>query len=160
VLFTDVVGSTQRQASLGDRARKSLVERHHAVVRGAITRWRGAEGDTAGDGFYVTFDGPARAIRCALEIGQRVRDKLGLKVRGGLHARECELIEGKPAGLTVSIGARIAGSAGANEVLVSQTVKDLVAGSGFSFDGRGEHELQGIPDRWRLYRASRADPRR
>jgi class 3 adenylate cyclase/pimeloyl-ACP methyl ester carboxylesterase len=160
VLFTDLVGSTQRQASLGDRAWKSLLERHHALVREALSRWRGIENDTAGDGFYATFDGPARAIRCALEIGQRVREELGLDVRSGLHAGECELVEGKAAGLTVSIGARIAGSAGAGEVLVSQTVKDLVAGSGFAFEERGEHELKGIPDRWRLYRASRTDPPR
>jgi class 3 adenylate cyclase len=133
---------------------KSLVERHHAVVRDALERWRGVENDTAGDGFYATFDGPARAIRCALEIGQRLRDQLGLEVRAGVHAGECELVEGKAAGLTVSIGARIAANADASEVLVSQTVKDLVAGSGFTFEDRGEHELRGIPDRWRLYRAS------
>ena len=159
VLFTDLVGSTRRQASLGDRAWKSLLERHHALVRNALTRWRGVENDTAGDGFYATFDGPARAIRCALEIGQRVREELELEVRAGLHAGECELIDGKPAGLTVSIGARIASNARADEVIVSQTVKDLVAGSGFAFDDRGEHKLKGIPDRWRLYRASFADRR-
>ncbi len=160
VLFTDLVGSTQKQASLGDRAWKSLVEHHHAVVRGALGRWRGVENDTAGDGFYATFDGPARAIRCALEISEHVREEVGLQVRAGLHAGECELIEGKAAGLAVSIGARIAESAVAGEVLVSQTVKDLVAGSGFSFEDRGEHEFKGIPDHWRLYRASSADPRR
>src|SRR5438876_3216037 len=156
VLFTDIVSSTHKQAALGDHAWKKLVEHHHGMVRDALTRWHGVENDTAGDGFYATFDGPARAIRCALEIGQRVRDQLGLEVRAGLHAGECELIEGKAAGLTVSIGARIAASAGASEVLVSQTVKDLVAGSGFSFEDRGEHELKGIPDRCRLYRASSA----
>jgi class 3 adenylate cyclase/pimeloyl-ACP methyl ester carboxylesterase len=160
VLFTDLVGSTERQASLGDRAWKPLLERHHALVREALSRWRGVENDTAGDGFYATFDGPARAIRCALEISERVREKLQLEVRAGLHAGECELIDGKAAGLTVSIGARIAGSARPGEVFVSQTVKDLVAGSGFAFDDRGEHELKGIPDRWRLYRASLADQRR
>jgi len=160
VLFTDLVGSTERQASLGDRAWKPLLERHHALVREALSRWRGVENDTAGDGFYATFDGPARAIRCALEISERVREKLQLEVRAGLHAGECELIDGKTAGLTVSIGARIAGSARPGEVFVSQTVKDLVAGSGFAFDDRGEHELKGIPDRWRLYRASLADQRR
>lgn len=160
ILFTDLVGSTQRQASLGDRAWKSLIEDHNAVVRNALGRWGGIENDTAGDAFYATFDGPARAIRCALEIGQRVRDQLRLEIRAGVHAGECELIEGKAAGLTVSIGARIAASAGASEVLVSQTVKDLVAGSGFAFEDRGEHDLRGIPDRWRLYRASLADPHR
>jgi class 3 adenylate cyclase len=118
------------------------------------------ENDTAGDGFYASFDGPARAIRCALEIGERVREELGLEVGAGLHAGECELIEGKAVGLTVSIGARIAGTAGASEVLVSQTVKDLVAGSGFSFEDRGARKLKGIPDHWRLYRASLADPLR
>jgi class 3 adenylate cyclase/pimeloyl-ACP methyl ester carboxylesterase len=159
VLFTDLVGSSERQAAVGDRAWKSLLERHHALVREALGRWRGVENDTAGDGFYATFDGPARAIRCALEIGRHVREELGIEVRAGLHAGECELIEGKAAGLTVSIGARVAGSARASEVLVSQTVKDLVAGSGFGFDDRGEHELKGIPDRWRLYRASLADRR-
>src|SRR6266516_2656611 len=141
VLFTDLVGATRRQALLGDRGWKSLLERHHALVRNALRRWGGVENDTVGDGFYATFDGPARAIRCALEIGQRVRDELELEIRAGLHAGECEVIEGKPAGLTVSIGARIAASAGASEVLASQTVKDLVAGSGFSFEDRGEHEL-------------------
>jgi class 3 adenylate cyclase len=151
VLFTDVVGSTERQASLGDHRWKGLVEDHHSVVREALTHWRGVENDTAGDGFYATFDGPARAIRCALEIAARVPD-LGIEIRAGLHTGECELIEGKAAGLTVSIGARVAATARASEVIVSQTVKDLVAGSGFRFEDRGEHELKGVPDRWRLYR--------
>jgi class 3 adenylate cyclase len=152
VLFTDVVRSTEKQASLGDRAWKDLVERHHAIVREALARWRGVENDTAGDGFYATFDGPARAIRCALEIAERVQE-LGIEIRAGLHTGERELIEGKATGLTVSIGARVAASADASQVLVSQTVKDLVAGSGFFFEDRGEHELKGVPDRWRLYRA-------
>jgi class 3 adenylate cyclase len=150
VLFTDIVGSTERQASLGDLEWKDLVERHHAVVREALGRWRGEENDTAGDGFYATFDGPARAIHCALEIVARVRD-LGIEVRAGVHIGGCELIDGKVGGLTVSIGARVAANAGPSEVLVSQTVKDLVAGSGLVFEDRGEHELRGVPDRWRLY---------
>jgi class 3 adenylate cyclase len=153
VLFTDIVGSTERQAQIGDRAWKELVERHHAVVRAALQRWRGVENDTAGDGFYATFDGPARAIRCGLEIAERVR-VLGLEVRAGVHTGECELVDGKHAGITVSIGARVATLAGPSEVLVSQTVKDLVAGSGLAFEDAGEHELKGVPDRWRLYRVT------
>jgi class 3 adenylate cyclase len=108
--------------------------------------------DTAGDGFYATFDGPARAIRCAQEVAERVRD-LGIEIRAGVHTGECEVIENKCGGLTVSIGARVAANAGPSEVLVSQTVKDLVAGSGLTFEDRGEHELKGVSERWRLYRA-------
>jgi class 3 adenylate cyclase/pimeloyl-ACP methyl ester carboxylesterase len=151
VLFTDIVGSTEKQASLGDHAWKGLVERHHAVVRDALGRWRGVENDTAGDGFYATFDGPARAIRCAQEVGGRVRD-LGIEIRAGVHTGECELIDDKVGGITVSIGARVAANAGPSEVLISQTVKDLVAGSGLTFEDAGEHELKGVPDRWHLYR--------
>jgi class 3 adenylate cyclase len=154
VLFTDVVGSTQKQAELGDRRYKGLIEQHHAIVRDALGRWRGAESDTAGDGFYATFDGPARAIRCAMEVAERVRE-LGIEVRAGVHTGECEMIEGKYGGLTVSIGARVAANARPSEVLISQTVRDLVAGSGFVFEDAGEHELKGVPDRWRLYRVSR-----
>ena len=150
VLFTDIVGSTEKQAQLGDRGWKELVERHHAVVREGLSRWHGVENDTAGDGFYATFDGPARAIRCALEVIEHVRP-LGIEVRTGVHTGECEVIESKCAGLTVSIGARVASNAGPSEVLVSQTVKDLVAGSGLTFEDRGEHELKGVPDRWHLY---------
>jgi class 3 adenylate cyclase len=153
ILFTDIVGSTARQAALGDRAWKELIERHHEIVRRALTRWHGVENDTAGDGFYATFDGPARAIRCGLEITERVRE-LGVEVRAGVHTGECEIVDGKHAGITVSIGARVASNAGASEVLVSQTVKDLVAGSGLAFDDAGEHELKGVPDRWRLYRVT------
>lgn len=152
ILFTDIVGSTEKQASLGDRGWKDLVEQHHVMVRDALGRWRGVENDTAGDGFYATFDGPARAIRCALEVAERVRD-LGMEIRAGVHTGECELIDDKCGGITVSIGARVASSAGPSEVLVSQTVKDLVAGSGLTFEDRGDHELKGVPDRWRLYRA-------
>ena len=111
VLFTDIVGSTQRQSALGDKGWKDLVERHHTLIRGALAQWRGVENDTAGDGFYATFDGPARAIRCALEIGERVRD-LGIEIRAGIHTGECDLLEGKCAGLAVSIGARIASAGG------------------------------------------------
>ncbi len=152
VLFTDIVGSTEHQASLGDRGWKQLIERHHAIVREALGAWRGVENDTAGDGFYATFDGPARAIRCALEVRDRVGD-LGIQIRAGVHTGECELIEGKCGGLTVTTGARIAALAGPSQVLVSQTVKDLVAGSGFVFQAAGEHQLKGVPDRWRLYAA-------
>ena len=151
VLFTDIVGSTQMQASLGDGGWRDLVLRHHAIVRGALGRWRGVENDTAGDGFYATFDGPARAISCGLEVVERVRE-LGIEVRAGVHTGECEVIDRKCGGLTVSIGARVAAAAGPSEVLVSRTVKDLVAGSGLSFEDRGEHELKGVPDRWHLYR--------
>ncbi len=151
VLFTDIVGSTEKQASLGDHGWKGLVERHHAVVRDALGRWRGVENDTAGDGFYATFDGPARAIRCAHEVGAKVRD-LGIEIRAGVHTGECELIDGKMGGITVTIGARVASNAGSSEILISQTVKDLVAGSGLSFEDAGEHELKGVPGSWRLYR--------
>ena len=153
VLFTDIVDSTRTQAEIGDRAWKELVLGHHAVVRESLARWRGIENDTAGDGFYATFDGPARAIRCALEIGKRVRD-LGIEVRAGIHTGECEVIDSKCGGLTVSIGARVASRAGPSQVVVSQTVKDLVAGSGLTFDDAGEHELKGVPGRWRLYRVA------
>jgi class 3 adenylate cyclase/pimeloyl-ACP methyl ester carboxylesterase len=152
VLFSDIVGSTDRQARLGDRAWKELAEQHHSIVRRSLDRWRGVEIDTAGDGFFASFDGPARAIRCALEISQRLAD-LGIRIRAGVHTGECELINGKIGGITVSIGARVAGMAHPSEVCVSQTVKDLVAGSGLSFEPRGEHELKGVPGRWNLYSA-------
>jgi class 3 adenylate cyclase len=150
VMFSDIVDSTDHQARLGDRAWKDLVERHHSIVRRSLDRWRGVEIDTAGDGFFASFDGPARAIRCALEISQGVAD-LGIQIRAGVHTGECELINGKLGGISVSIGARVAGKADPSEVCVSQTVKDLVAGSGLTFDARGEHELKGVPGRWRLY---------
>jgi class 3 adenylate cyclase len=151
VMFTDIVGSTEKQASLGDRSWKALIERHHALVRHALARYGGIENDTAGDGFYATFDGPARAIRCALDVGERVRE-IGIEIRAGVHTGECELIDNKVGGISVAIGARVAAQADRSEVLVSQTVKDLVAGSGLTFEDRGEHELKGVPDRWRLYR--------
>jgi len=151
VLFTDIVGSTAKQSEVGDTAWKSLVERHHDIVRDALSRWRGSEVDTAGDGFYATFDGPARAVRCAVDLQQRVHE-IGLEVRAGVHIGECTVIDGKIGGLPVTIGARIAARASGSEVLVSQTVKDLVPGSGLVFEDAGEHELKGVPDRWHLYR--------
>jgi class 3 adenylate cyclase len=155
VLFTDIVGSAQRQAAVGDRAWRELVLHHHRIVREALSRWEGSEHDTAGDGFFASFVGPARAIHCAHEIAERVAD-LDLEMRAAVHIGECEIIDEKPGGLAVTIGARLLGAAGPGEVLVSQTVKDLVAGSGFSFEDRGQHELKGVPDRWRLYRATQA----
>jgi class 3 adenylate cyclase len=151
ILFTDIVGSTERQSALGDRAWKELIKRHHAVVRGALNEWQGTEVDTAGDGFFATFDGPARAIRCALDVTQQVRE-LGVEVRAGVHTGECEVVDGKVSGIAVSTGSRISSLAGPSQVLVSDTVKGLVAGSGFTFEDAGEHELKGVPERWRLYR--------
>jgi class 3 adenylate cyclase len=151
VLFTDIVASTEKQAALGSHAWKELIQRHHAIVRDALQRWHGVEADTVGDGFYATFDGPARAIRCALDIVARIRE-LGIEIRAGVHTGECEIVEGKCTGIAVSIGARVASTASPSEVRVSQAVKDLVAGSGLTFDDAGEHELKGVPDRWRLYR--------
>jgi class 3 adenylate cyclase len=150
VLFTDLVDSTRKQAELGDRRWRELLLAHHAAVRGALSHWDGTEHDTAGDGFFASFAGPARAISCAHEIAECVGD-LGIDTRAGVHIGECEVIDGKPGGLAVTIAARLLGTAGPREVVVSQTVKDLVAGSGFSFIDRGECELKGIPDRWRLY---------
>ena len=122
------------------------------MSREALATWRGSDNDTAADGFYATFDGPARAIHCAKEIQKRVRD-LGVEVRAGVHTGECELVDGKWAGIAVSTGARIAAHAGPSQVLVSQTVKDLVAGSGFTFTTAGEHQLKGIPQPYTLYAA-------
>jgi class 3 adenylate cyclase len=144
VLFTDIVGSTERAAALGDHAWRELLERHHGLIRRELARFRGDEQDTAGDGFFATFDGPARAIRCAQALVEGMRG-LGLEVRTGVHTGECELHEGKVAGLAVSIGARVAASAASGEVLVSQTVKDLVAGTGLLLEDRGERELKGVP---------------
>jgi class 3 adenylate cyclase/pimeloyl-ACP methyl ester carboxylesterase len=151
VLFTDIVGSTERQASLGDRDWKNLVSKHHGIVRETLGRYKGTEIDTAGDGFYATFDGPARAVHCALEIGERVR-VLGIEIRAGVHTGECEVIDGKVGGIAVSIGKRISDLAGPSDVLASQTVKDLVAGSGLSFEDAGEHELKGVPSSWHIFR--------
>jgi class 3 adenylate cyclase len=150
ILFTDIVGSTARAAELGDRSWLELLERHHTAVRQQLARFRGAELDTAGDGFFARFDGPARAIRCATAIREAV-EGIGLEVRAGLHTGECEILDGKVAGIAVSIGARVAAQAEAGEILVSQTVKDLVAGSGISFGDRGAAELKGVPGEWRLF---------
>jgi class 3 adenylate cyclase len=154
VLFTDIVDSTAKAAELGDRAWAELVRRHHALVRTHLDRFRGRELDTAGDGFFAAFDGPIRAIRCATTIGESVRD-LGLEVRAGLHTGECEIVDEKLGGLAVNIGARVAAQAQAGEVLVTSTVKDLVAGSQLEFEERGGSELKGVPGEWRLYAVKR-----
>jgi class 3 adenylate cyclase/pimeloyl-ACP methyl ester carboxylesterase len=150
VLFTDIVGSTAKAAELGDAGWAELTGRHHALVRRQLDRFRGVELDTAGDGFFATFDGPIRAIRCARAIADSLED-LGLTVRAGIHTGECERIGAKLGGLAVNIGARVAAQAGAGEVLVSSTVKDLVVGSGIAFDERGDYELKGVPGSWKLY---------
>jgi class 3 adenylate cyclase len=150
VLFTDIVGSSERAAALGDRAWRELLARHHELVRRQLVRFRGREVDTAGDGFLASFDGPGRAIRCASAIVEDVR-LLGLEVRAGLHTGECEVLDGKVAGIAVHTGARVAAHAQPGEVLVSGTVKDLVAGSGIALQDRGTHELKGVPGEWRLY---------
>jgi class 3 adenylate cyclase len=155
VLFTDIVGSSEKASALGDSAWRELLERHHELVRRQLTRFRGVEVDTAGDGFFASFDGPARAIRCACAIVESMPE-LGLEVRAGLHAGECELANGKVAGIAVHTGARVASLAQPEDVLVSSTVKDLVAGSEIGFEDRGSHELKGIPGKWRLYAVSRA----
>jgi pimeloyl-ACP methyl ester carboxylesterase len=154
VLFTDIVESTTKAIELGDRRWRELLEQHNALVRRELLRYRGREIDNAGDGFLAAFDGPARAIRCASAIVDGVRE-LGLGVRAGLHTGECEVADGKIAGIAVHTGARVAGQAEAGEVLVSSTVKDLVAGSGISFIERGVRELKGIPGEWRLFAVQR-----
>jgi pimeloyl-ACP methyl ester carboxylesterase len=156
VLFTDIVDSTSMAIDLGDRRWRELLERHNALVRRELLRHRGREVDTAGDGFFATFDGPARAIHCASAIVDGVRE-LGVSVRAGLHTGECEVADGKVAGIAVHTGARVAARANAGEVLVSSTVKDLVAGSGIEFVERGAHELKGIPGEWRLYALARGE---
>jgi pimeloyl-ACP methyl ester carboxylesterase len=155
VLFTDVVGATERAAAIGDRAWRTLLDQHHALVRRELDRFQGREVDTAGDGFLATFDGPARAIRCAGSVREAIRG-LGLEIRAGLHTGECELIGEEVRGIAVHTGARVAALAGPGEVLVSSTVKDLVAGSGLEFDDRGFHELKGVPGEWRLYAVANA----
>jgi class 3 adenylate cyclase/pimeloyl-ACP methyl ester carboxylesterase len=150
VLFTDIVGATARAAQLGDRAWRELLQRHHEAVRAQLGRFRGREIDTAGDGFFATFDGPARAIHCACAIRDSLGE-LGLEARAGLHAGECELLDGKVGGIAVHIGARVVAQAQPGEVLVSSTVKDLVAGSDIAFMERGVVELKGVPGEWRLY---------
>jgi len=150
VMFTDIVDSTTRAAELGDRGWRDLVEAHDRLVRSRLERFRGREVKTLGDGFLATFDGPGRAIRCACEVRDAVRS-LGLELRAGLHTGECEMSGEDIGGIAVNIGARVGARAEAGEVLVSQTVKDLVAGSGMRFEDRGEHELKGVPGSWRLY---------
>jgi pimeloyl-ACP methyl ester carboxylesterase len=156
VLFTDIVGSTATATELGDRAWRELLERHHALIRRELVRFRGIELDVAGDGFFARFDGPARAVRCACAITESVRE-LGLEIRAGLHTGECEVMDSKVGGIAVHIGARVAKEAQPGEVLVSSTVKDLVAGSGLRFRERGITVLKGVPDEWRLYAVERAD---
>ena len=151
VLFTDIVGSTERAAALGDRAWRDLISAHHAKARAELARYRGREIDTAGDGFLATFDGPARAVRCASAIADAVQD-LSIQIRAGVHTGEVEVDGDAVRGIAVHIGARVASLAGPSEVLVSSMVKDLVAGSGLAFADAGEHELKGVPDRWHLYR--------
>jgi class 3 adenylate cyclase len=153
VLFTDIVGSTERAAELGDKKWRDLLDRHDQMVRRQIERFRGREVNTMGDGFVATFDGPGRAIACACAIRDAVH-ALGVEVRVGLHTGEIEVRGDDVAGMAVHIGARVASCAGPGEVLVSATVKDLVVGSGIEFVERGEHELKGVPGTWRLYRAA------
>jgi class 3 adenylate cyclase len=157
VLFTDIVGSTARAAELGDGAWRETLVAHHALVRGELERHGGTEVDTAGDGFFASFDGPARAVRCARAIISRVGE-LGLQVRAGVHTGEIETFDGKVGGIAVVIGARIGNLAGPSEVLVSSTVKDLTAGSGLMFEDAGVRELKGVPDPWRLYRVTASGP--
>jgi pimeloyl-ACP methyl ester carboxylesterase/class 3 adenylate cyclase len=154
VLFTDIVGATEKAAALGDRRWRDLLLEHHCVVRAQLDRFRGRELDTAGDGFLAAFDGPARAVRCASALVYELRP-LGLQIRVGVHTGECELIGDKLGGIAVHIGARVAALARAGEVLVSGTVKDLVAGSGIEFQDRGIQVLKGVPGRWQLYAVAR-----
>ncbi|MGN6432120.1 MAG: adenylate/guanylate cyclase domain-containing protein [Gaiellaceae bacterium] len=150
VVFTDIVHSTELAAELGDRQWRDLVQQHHAAVRRLLGRYRGKEVDTAGDGFFATFDGPVRALRCARAIVDSVPN-LGIEVRAGLHIGECEIIDKKVGGLVVNIGSRIGALAQPSEILASQTVRDLVIGSGFHFEDKGTHQLKGVPGEWRLF---------
>jgi class 3 adenylate cyclase len=150
VLFTDIVGSTQQAQALGDRRWRFLLEDHHGRVRRLLERFRGTEVDTAGDGFFATFDGPARAVRCACEIRDAVRD-IGLEVRAGLHTGEVETRGGAVTGVAVHVGARVAAAAQAGEVLVTSTVQMLVLGSGIAFSDRGMHQLKGVAEPWQLF---------
>ncbi|MGI8830802.1 MAG: adenylate/guanylate cyclase domain-containing protein [Candidatus Limnocylindria bacterium] len=149
VLMTDIVGSTEHAAELGDRGWRDLVQLHHEVVRRALRRHTGREVDTAGDGFFAVFDAPAAAVECAMEIVARVKE-LGIEIRAGVHVGEVEQVAGKVGGLSVPIAARITGLAGPGEVLVSNTVRDLAAGSGLRFDDRGRHQLKGVPGDWQV----------
>ncbi len=153
VLFTDIVNGTAKAAELGDRGWRALVERHHALVRTELERHRGVEVDTAGDGFFATFDGPARAVRCGLSIRDRVRD-LGIEIRAGVHTGECELIAGKTGGIAVIIGSRVREQAAPGVVVATSTVKDLTAGSGLRFEPLGTRQLKGVPDEWQIFSAA------
>jgi len=150
VLVTDIVGSTEKAAEIGDDAYRQLIDRHHAAVRDLLRRYRGTEVDTAGDGFLATFDGAARAVQCAAAVG-RALEPLGLEIRAGCHTGEIEVTGTGVRGIAVHTGARIAALAGPGEILVSSIVKELVAGSGLEFTDRGEHELKGVPGVWRLF---------
>jgi class 3 adenylate cyclase len=150
VLFTDIVNSTRRAAEIGDRDWHALLDAHDAIVRVQLNRFRGREVNTSGDGFLAMFDGPQRAIRCAMAIRDAVRS-LGIEVRAGLHTGECEIRGDDIGGIAVHIGARVNALAGPNDVLVSSTLRDLVIGSGLEFEDRGAHELKGVPGEWRLY---------
>ncbi|MDT5141426.1 MAG: hypothetical protein QOI79_758 [Mycobacterium sp.] len=150
VLFTDIVDSTRRAAELGDRDWRALLDAHDAVVRSQLSRFRGREVNTSGDGFLAMFDGPQRAIRCAMAIRDAVQ-ALGIQVRAGLHTGECEVRGDDIGGIAVHIGARVGALAGPNDVLVSSTLRDLVIGSGLEFEDRGAHELKGVPGEWRLF---------
>lgn len=152
VLFTDIVNGTAKAAELGDRRWAELVEAHHAIVRRELLRHRGSEVDTAGDGFFATFDGPARAVRCALEIRDALRGR-GIEIRAGVHTGECEQIAGKTGGIAVIIGSRVRELAEPGQVLATSTVKDLVAGSGLRFGPIGSRRLKGVPDEWQIYSA-------
>jgi pimeloyl-ACP methyl ester carboxylesterase len=154
VLFTDIVGSTEKAAALGDRRWRDLLDKHHATIRSNLTRFRGNEVKTTGDGFLATFDGPARGVRCACALADGIRP-LGIELRAGLHTGECEMMDSDVGGIAVHIGARVASLAGAGEVFVSSTVKDLVAGSGLRFGDRGNQTLKGVPGEWHIYAVER-----
>jgi class 3 adenylate cyclase len=155
VMFTDIVDSTRVAAEIGDQRWRAILDSHDRVVREQLRRFRGEEVNTTGDGFVARFDGPARAVRCALAITQEVRD-LGIEIRSGLHTGECELRNGDIAGLAVHVAARISSRAAPSDVLVSRTVADLVAGSGLRFSDRGDHELKGVPGEWHILAATKS----
>ena len=155
VMFTDIVGATDKAAALGDRRWREVLDQHHAIVREQLARFRGREIDTAGDGFLAAFDGPARGVRCACAI-VREMNRLGLQIRAGLHSGECEIMGDKLAGVAVHTGARVAALAAPGEVLVTSTVKDLVAGSGIRFQDQGVQTLKGLPESWHIYTVAAA----
>jgi class 3 adenylate cyclase len=158
LLFEDIVGSTTMSAKLGDQRWGQLIEQHHAVIRDELNRHHGMEIDTAGDGFYATFDAPSRAVDCAFALRDRLR-RIGIDVRAGIHAGECEVVAGKVGGIAVSIGARVMSEGGAGDVLVSQTVRDLLVGGGYTFTERGRSVLKGVPGEWTIYRVGAARAR-